>query len=159
MFTTGDSDPNDNKYTSAFTLNQYGLPGAVWFNHKTLILFPFTATVSNYTGAVSDISNQGYGLLAGILSAAYDVVPDTLNVKVGAAYGQSMVRPPPTNFGIPRGKTIGAELNLEIKYQIRYLMTLGLHLAYMTVGNFYDANPQVDGNPWAAFTTFTWYAF
>jgi hypothetical protein len=34
----------------------------VWFNHKTLILFPFTQTVSNYTGAVTDISNQGYGL-------------------------------------------------------------------------------------------------
>ena len=38
----------------------YGLPGAVWFNHKTLLLFPFTSTVNNYTGAVTDISNQGY---------------------------------------------------------------------------------------------------
>lgn len=159
MFTSGDSNLQDGKYTGAFTMNQYGLPGAVWFNHKTLILFPFTATVSNYTGAVTDISNQGFGLLAGILSASYDVVPDTLNVKAGLAYGQSMVQPPDTSFGIPRGKTLGAEINLEVKYQIRYLMTLGLHLAYMTVGNFYDANPQVDGNPWAAFTTFTWYAF
>jgi hypothetical protein len=159
MFTTGDSDLSDGKYTGAFTMNQYGLPGAVWFNHKTLILFPFTSTVSNYTGAVVDISNQGFGLLAGILSASYDVIPDTLNVKVGAAYAQSAVRPPPGPFDIPRGKTLGAEFNLEVKYHIRYLMTLGLHLAYMSAGNFYDANPEVMRNPWAAFTTFTWYAF
>ena len=26
-------------------------------------------------------------------------------------------------------------------------------------GNFYDGNPRVTANPWAAFTTFTWYAF
>lgn len=160
IFSSGDSDLSDGSFTSAFTLNNYGLPGAVWFNHKTLIMFPFTSTVNNYTGAVTDLSNQGFGLLAGILAASYDVVPNTLNVKVGAAYAQSAVTPPPSaELGIPRGKTIGAELNLEVKYQIRYLMTLGLHLAYMSVGNFYDANPQVIGNPWAAFTTFTWYAF
>jgi hypothetical protein len=159
MFTTGDSDLSDGKYTGAFTLNQYGLPGAVWFNHKTLILFPFTSTVSNYTGSVVDISNQGYGVLAAILSASHDVIPDTLNVKVGAAYGQSAVRPPPGALGIERGRTLGAEFNLEVKYQIRYLMTVGLHLAYMSAGNFYDANPEVMKNPWAAFTTFTWYAF
>ena len=159
MFTTGDSDPNDNKYTSAFTLNQYGLPGAVWFNHKTLILFPFTSTVSNYTGAVIDISNQGYGLLAGILAAKYDLIRDKLNVKVGAAYAQSTVRPPATDLGVERGHTVGAEVNVELTYQIRYLMQIGLHGAYLFVGNFFDGNREVLTNPYAVYTTFTWYAF
>jgi hypothetical protein len=159
MFTTGDKDPNDDKYTSAFTLNQYGLPGAVWFNHKTLILFPFTSTVSNYTGAIVDISNQGYGVLAGILAAKYDLIRDTLNVKVGAAYAQSTVRPPATDLGIERGSTVGAEVNVELTYQIRYLMQVGLHGAYLFAGNFFDGNPGVLTNPYAVFTTFTWYAF
>ncbi len=159
IFTSGDSDPTDGKYTSAFTMNHYGLPGAVWFNHKTLILFPFTSTVSNYTGAIVDISNQGFGLLGAIASASYDLIPDTLNVKVGAAYAQAVVRPPPTADGVERGQTVGAELNLELKYHIRYLMTVGLHLAYLSVGNFYDGNAEIIHDPWAAFTTFTWYAF
>ncbi len=159
MFTTGDSDPNDDRYTSAFTLNQYGLPGAVWFNHKTLILFPFTSTVSNYTGAIVDISNQGYGVLAAILAAKYDLIRDTLNLKLGAAYAQSTVRPPPTALGIQRGHTVGAEVNAELTYQIRYLMTVGLHGAYLFAGSFFDGNPQVTSNPYAVYTTFTWYAF
>ena len=159
MMTTGDSNLGDGKYTGVFTMNQYGLPGAVWFNHKTLLIFPFTNTVSNYTGAVTDISNQGYGLLAGIVSAAYDIIPNTLNLKLGVAYAQSMVKPPPTALGIARGQTIGAEFNAELKYTIRYLMTVGLHAGVMTPGTFYDGNTQVSGLPWAAFTTFTWYAF
>lgn len=159
MFVSGDSDPSDGKFTSAFTLNNYGLPGAVWFNHKTLILFPFSSTVSNYTGAVTDISNQGFGLVSGIVSAAWDIVPDTLNFKVGAAYAQSAVRPPMTPEGIERGRTIGIELNAELKYSIRYLMTVGLHFAWLDLGNFYDGNPEVTSDPYAAFATFTWYAF
>jgi hypothetical protein len=131
----------------------------VWFNHKTLILFPFTQTVSNYTGAVTDISNQGYGLAALIGTAAWDVVPNTLNLKLGGAIAQAMARPPATAQGIERGSTMGAEINAEIKYHIRYLMTVGLHGAVMIPGNFFDGNVKVDGIPWAMFSTFTWYAF
>lgn len=159
MLVTGDSDQTDDKYSSAFTMNQYGLPGAVWFNHKTLILFPFTQTVSNYTGAITDISNQGYGLAALIGTAAWDVVPNTLNLKLGGAVAQAMARPPATAQGIERGSTMGAELNAELKYHIRYLMTVGLHGAVMIPGSFFDGNVKVDGIPWAMFSTFTWYAF
>jgi len=158
MFTTGDQDPSDDVYTSAFTMNYYGLPGAVWFNHKTLILFPFTTTVSNYTGAVTDISNRGLGLGAAIASASWDIVPNKLNAKIGGAYGQSIERGPELNGVVP-GRVIGAEVNAELKYQFRYLMTLGLHGGYMFRGNFYDGNDQVTTNPWAAFLTFNWIAF
>lgn len=159
MLTSGDSTPGDDKYTGAFTLNNYGLPGAVWFNHKTLLLFPFTQTVSNYTGAVTDISNQGFGLMSAIATMSYDLIPYKLNIKGGVAYAQSMVKPPATSDGVERGRTVGLEVNAELNWHIRYLMTVGLHVGYLAVGNFFDGNVQVLSDPWAAFTTFTWYAF
>lgn len=162
MFTTGDDDIKDSEYDGVMTLNHYGLPGSVWFNHKTLLMFPFTSTVSNYTGAVTDISNQGYGLMAAILAAKTDLVPDVLNLKLGAAAARSVAaRTPSTVDGITfaRGKTIGAEFNVELNWQIRYLMNLGFHAGYMALGDFHDATPTAGENPWAAFTTFTWYGF
>lgn len=159
MYSTGDSDLTDDEYTGAFTLNHYGLPGAVWFNHKTLILFPFTSVVSNYTGAVTDISNQGYGLRAGIFAARWDLIPDKLNFKAGAAHAWADVKPPNFVAGRRRGKDIGTEINAEFELHFRYLMTLGVHAAYMIRGSFYEANPNVTADPWAFFTTFTWYGF
>ncbi len=164
MFSTGDSDPTDDKYTSAFTMNYYGLPGAVWLDSRTLILFPFAQTVSNFTGGVTDLSNQGFGLVSGVLTGAWDIVPYRLNLKLGAAYAQTAVRPTPSGDGRARGKTLGAEINAELTYTIRYLMNVGLHAGYMFSGNFYDGADadgidRVDGNIWALFSTFTWYAF
>jgi hypothetical protein len=159
MFSTGDSNLGDDRYTGAFTLNQYGLPGAVWFNHKMLLLFPFTSTVNNYTGAVTDISNQGFGLQTVIATGSYDLVPNKLNLKVGVGHANSSVTPPEETAGVVRGRVIGTEINAELRYTIRYLMTVGLHGGYMIRGNFYDGNPRITANPWAAFTTFTWYAF
>ena len=159
LYVTGDQDPNDARYTSAFTMNMYGLPGAVWFNHRALLLFPFTSTVNNYTGAIADISNQGLGTTAAIASAAWDVVPNTLNVKVGTALGTANATPAPSLSGVARGRFMGVEVNAEVKWHIRYLMTVGLHGAYMVRGNFYDGNDRVAADPWALFSTFTWYAF
>lgn len=159
MFTSGDSDPTDGKYTSAYTMNFYGLPGAVWFNHKTLLLFPFTSTVSNYTGAVTDISNQGFGLASAIATASYDIIPNKLNAKLGGAFAQSMATPPPTQDGVQRGRFIGVEVNAELVYQLRYLMNIGLHGGYMKKGNFYEGNARLTEDPWAVFSTFTWIAF
>jgi hypothetical protein len=140
-------------------MNAYGLPGAVWFNHKTLLLFPFTSTVNNYTGAVSDISNQGYGVTAAILAATYDLVPNTLSLKLGSAAGWSSATPGDALAGEGRGRFIGVEFNAELKWQIRYLMTVGLHGAYMVRGDFYNGVSRAPANPYALFTTFTWYGF
>ncbi|WP_223758952.1 hypothetical protein [Myxococcus sp. RHSTA-1-4] len=160
MFTTGDDNLADERYTSAFTLNQYGLPGAVWFNHKMLILFPFTGTVNNYTGAVTDISNQGYGLRAGIASAAWDVIPNKLNLKVATGIATSGATPEPwTGSEVRRGRYVGTEVNAELRYHLRYLMTAGVHAGYLFRGSFYDGSPTVRSDPFAVFTTFTWYAF
>ncbi len=159
MFSSGDSNPNDGKYTSAFTLNNYGLPGAVWFNHKMLLLFPFTRTVSNYTGAVTDISNEGYGLMALLGTAAWDIIPYSLNGKIGVGYAQSAVQPENGSDGVSRGQTIGLEVNAELLWKIRYLMEVGLHVGYMVPGSFYNGNDRVRSNPWAAYLSYTWYAF
>jgi hypothetical protein len=159
MFSTGDDDLSDGKYKSAFTMNQYGIPGAVWFNHKMLLLFPFTSTANNYTGAVTDLSNQGYGLQALMATASWDAIPNKLNFKLGTGFARSSVTPPELTPGTPRGSTIGTEINAEVKYNIRYLMTVGLHAGYMFRGDFYDGSQSVTTNPWAAYTTFTWYAF
>jgi hypothetical protein len=166
MISSGDDDPTDDQYSGPFTMNYYGLPGAVWFNHKTLLLFPFTNTVGNYTGAVTDISNQGFGLGAGILTAAWDLIPNTLNLKLGTAYAQSAAQPTPvpdpddpSGAGIERGKTLGLEVNAELTWHLRYLMTIGLHGGYLMRGDFYENNPRLPDDPWAMFTTFTWYAF
>ncbi len=159
MFTTGDGNPTDERYTSAFTLNYYGLPGAVWFDHQTILLFPFTQTVSNYSGAVTDISNQGLGLAAAILSGRWDMVPNKLDLKLGTAAASSSVRPAPNEDNFRRGKLIGVEFNAELRYHLRYLMTVGLHGGYLMRGDFYARNERVSTDPWAAFTTFTWYAF
>ncbi|NMO17343.1 hypothetical protein HPC49_11875 [Pyxidicoccus fallax] len=159
MFTTGDNNLADDRYTGAFTLNQYGLPGAVWFNHKMLILFPFTSTVNNYTGAVTDISNQGYGLRAGIASAAWDIVPNKLNLKLATGIANSGATPARWSPDVRRGRFIGAEVNAELRYHIRYLMTAGLHAGYMFRGSFYDGSTTVRSDPFAVFSTFTWYAF
>ena len=51
------------------------------------------------------------------------------------------------------------DLDAGQAYSFRYLMTVGLHGAYMARGDFFTGNPQVAKDPWAAFTTFTWYAF
>lgn len=159
LFSSGDSNTADGTYTSVFTANFYGLPGAVWFNHRTLILFPFTSTVNNYTGGVTDLSNQGYGVTAGILTGQYDLIPNRLNLKLGTAAATANANPAVQANGVQPGRFMGVEVNAELKWQIRYLMTVGLHAAYLFKGSFYDGNDRVSANPWALFSTFTWYAF
>lgn len=159
FYTTGDSNPGDGTYTGVFTMNSYGLPGAVWFNHKTLLLFPFSSTVNNYTGAITDISNQGYGMSTGILAAGWDVVPHTLHLKLGTAAAWANAKPADALSRPEQGTFMGAEVNAEVKWTIRYLMTVGLHGAYLFKGNFYDGNVRVPNSPWALFTSFTWYGF
>jgi hypothetical protein len=161
IVSNGDDDPTDDRYTGPFTLNYYGLPGAVFFNHRMLLLMPFTSTVGNYSGAVTDVSNQGSGLVAALATISRDLVPNKLAVKVGAGHGQAWAKPVPyAGSTTGRGKTLGTEVNVEVKYTYRYLMTFGVHAGYLLAGSWFDGETsRVKDDPWAAFTTFTWYAF
>jgi hypothetical protein len=120
---------------------------------------PFTSTINNYTGAINDISNQGFGLAMGVLTGQWDVIPRKLNLKLGAAFASTTVDPPPALPDTMRGRIMGTEVNAELRWTIRYLMTAGLHAGYLFKGDFYDGNPRVANNPWALFTTFIWYGF
>ncbi len=158
---SGDKSLTDGHYNSAFTLNYYGLPGASFYTHRTLLLFPFTQTVVNYSGAISDLSNQGSGLRSGILAATYDLIPNKLNLKVGTAYARSQNTPLAyVGSSSGRGKYIGTEVNAELRYTIRFLMTVGLSAGYLFRGDWFDGETsRVPQDPFAIFTTFTWYAF
>jgi len=219
LYTQGDKDPNDDKYTGAFTMNYYGLPGATWVSHKALILFPFGESISHFTGAMTDISNQGYGTRMFIFAFYRDVIPNKLNIKVGYARAyanaskevtyrnnalyqdldtqiSAQVNADPQlqnlltlayqgkpnyiykdNSGVFKtnffreysGKLIGTEYNVEVVYQIRYLMTVGIHFAKMFLGDFYKTEVNefgqkvrpntVDRDPYAIFLTFKWTGF
>jgi hypothetical protein len=78
---------------------------------------------------------------------------------LGTAAGWSNAIPADIQGGTGRGKFIGLEFNAELKWNIRYLMTVGLHGAYMIRGDFYAGVQRVTTNPYAFFTTFTWYGF
>lgn len=219
LYTRGDNDPKDEKYTGAFTMNYYGLPGATWVSHKALILFPFGEAISHFSGAMVDISNRGYGVKAVIAAFYYDVIPNKLNIKLGIAKASANVGQEVTyrsnslysdfdseirtlvnsdpNLAqlvqlIYNGKpsfayldklgviqtnlfreytstNMGTEYNFEIVYQIRYLMTVGLHFGKMFLGNFYKSEVNqfgqkvrpnnIDRDPYAIFLTFKWIGF
>ena len=75
--------------------------------------FPFTSTANNYSGAVTDISNQGYGLRAAIATGAMDLIPNKLNLKLGGALASSDASPARWAEDARRGRFVGAELNAE----------------------------------------------
>ncbi|MCM8820007.1 MAG: hypothetical protein NC925_04335 [Candidatus Omnitrophica bacterium] len=219
LYTQGDNDPKDEKYTGAFTMNYYGLPGTTWVSHKALVLFPFGEAISHFSGAITDISNRGYGTKAFIIAFYYDIIPNKLNIKFGYARATAnapqevtyranslykdldseiiaLVNADPnlaqlvqliyngkptfaytdksgvvqTNlFREYTSKYMGTEYNFEIVYQIRYLMTVGLHFGKMFLGDFYKSEVNefgqkvrpnnIDRDPYAIFLTFKWIGF
>jgi hypothetical protein len=157
LLVSGDTDPADERYGSVITLNHYGLPGALWFDHGTLILFPFVQTISNYTGAVTDLSNRGHGLATAIAAASYELVPRRLSVKLGGAYAQAMAAPRGEAGAMQGGRHIGTELNAELSGRLSASMQSGLHAGVLFAGDLYDGNPDMATDPFAVFTTFSWF--
>ncbi|MCA9542274.1 MAG: hypothetical protein KC620_25430, partial [Myxococcales bacterium] len=159
LYTTGDDDPTDGRYEAPMTFNHYGLPGAAWFSHRLLLLFPYTEAINNYTGAIIDIANQGFGTTAGVLSSGWDVPGTALNLELTLGFARCSVDPTPGLDGGARGRTVGFEANAKARYTLREAMTVGVLGGYMVAGDFYDSTPGATANPWAFFTTFSWVAF
>lgn len=160
VYTTGDDNNiSDGKYSGVLTGNNWTAPGAVFFSHGLYLLLPHGNVVNRFTGAVIDIQNIGYGLMAGSFSASYDLIPNKFKVKSAVGFGASPVTP---NNG---GNTIGTEINLNLLYKLRVYMDLELHAAYLSLGDFYDS-PVVNGNvnerpkdPWVLFASLKWIMF
>jgi hypothetical protein len=166
IYTSGDADAlEDGKYSGVITGNQWGAPGAIFVSSGSYLLMPHGNVVNRFTPAVMDISNMGYGLTYANLSASKGIIPNKLNAKVGVSAGLSNVQP---SGG---GAFIGAEVNGNIQYNFGPYMSLELHGAYLSLGNFYDSKQAAYGspvnggvderpvNPWTAFLVFKWLMF
>ena len=108
-----------------------------------------------------------YGALAGAVffSDTKSNKSNKLNTKIGVSAGLSNVQP------AGGGAFIGAEVNGNIQYNFGPYMSLELHGAYLSLGDFYDSkqaaygspvNGDIDGrptNPWTAFLVFKWLMF
>ncbi|MCW8849892.1 MAG: hypothetical protein OQJ81_07930, partial [Melioribacteraceae bacterium] len=160
VFTTGDDNNiSDGKYSGVLTGNNWTAPGAVFFSHGLYLLLPHGNVVNRFNAAVIDIQNIGYGLMAGSLSASYDLIPNKFKIKSAVGFGAS----PVTASG--GGSTIGTEFNLNLLYKLKVFMDLELHAAYLSLGDFYDS-PVVNGglnvrpdNPWVLFASLKWIMF
>lgn len=141
IYTTGDSDGiSDGKYNGVVTGNTYGAPAGPFTTSGAYLLMPHSNVVNRFYSAVSDLSNQGYGLSAGTLNASFDLVRNVLTAKVGAAAAGSNVAPP---MG---GHFIGVEANAMLAWRIRVFLSVELHAAYLHLGDFYDSPRERPGS-------------
>jgi hypothetical protein len=160
LYTSGDgNNASDGTVNSVITGNVYGSPVGIYSSHRALLLFPDPQVVNRYYSAVQDISNMGLGVSALFLNAAHDFVPNRFNAKVGLATAISNTTPQGGDA------YMGTEVNLEMKYNLKVFLTVGLDVGYLKLGGFYDApSATFDGrrpehDPWVAFTTLSWLMF
>lgn len=165
LYTTGDPDGADNGHVgSVITGNVYGSPVGIYTTGRALLLFPDAKVVNRYYSAVHDIGNQGLGVTGLFLNASRDLVPHRLNAKAGVATAFA-------NASLPGGgRYVGTEVNLELTYTLRVFLDVGLHAAYLALGDFFDAPEAVftppgepppgrPANPWTVFLTLSWLMF
>ncbi len=159
LFTSGDNNGvADKKLSSVITGNVWGSPTGIYSSHKALLLFPDPQVVNRYYSAVHDISNMGFGVTAGFLSFSKDFIPNRFSGKLGFATAISNVTP-------QGGESyIGSEVNIELKYNIKTFLTVGISAGYLKLGDFYNApsvtyDKQRPKDPWVIFTSLSWLMF
>ena len=167
IYASGDDNAlEDKKYSGVLTGNMWASPGNVFIGSGAYLLFPHGNVVNRFTPLVSDFSNMGYGLMGGTVNASYDVIPHKLNTKIGGAYAMSVAKPE------GGGANLGTELNAKVSYNFGPFMSIGVHGAYVWLGDFYDSSDDTYGsdvngvynddrplNPWTAFIVFKWLMF
>ena len=157
LYATGDDDPDDRTLSSVVTGNSFGTPGALFAHHRTLLLFPDPRSVNRHVGVVYDPGNLGYGLQALMFAASADLLPETLNLKVGAAYAAAAALP----LDAP-SRAIGAELNAELLYRPAPFLWLGAHAGVVRLGRFLESPARAptplpsSDTPWTAALSVTW---
>ena len=161
LHTSGDDGIDDDTYSGVMTANTWTSPGAIFTSHGAYLLFPHVNVVNRFYGAVTDLSNQGYGVSAAFLNASTDLIRNKLIFKLGAAGATSTVTPE------GGGNMIGVEGNARLTWRIGPLLALEGHAAYMAPGDFFDSPDVVegveeDGRPpdaWTTFATLRWLLF
>ncbi len=159
QFSTGDEDGvDDGTINSVLTGNVWGSPVGIYSAHRAFLLFPDPQVVSRYYSMVHDISNMGLGVTAVAVNGMRDIVPNLFSAKIGGAAAMS-------NYALPDGGNfIGAEINTELRYNLKVFLSVSLSAAYAITGDFYDSpRATVDGqnprDPWTAFVTLNWLMF
>ncbi|MGE5399679.1 MAG: hypothetical protein ACM3S2_04695 [Ignavibacteriales bacterium] len=159
IYTTGDDNGlSDKSLNSVITGNVYGSPTGIYSSHKALLLFPDPQVVNRYYSAVHDISNMGLGVTGAFFNIYRDFIPNRFSGKLGFATAVSNVT--------PKGGAsyMGSEVNMELKYNLKVFLTLGLSAGYLKLGDFYNA-PSVTydhtrpKDPWVIFTSLSWMMF
>lgn len=165
-YTSGDGNGlKDGKYTGVITGNQWASPGAIPISSGAYIMMPHGNVVNRYTPLIADISNMGYGLTAATLSFSRGLIPNRFNARVGSAVAFSGVEPQGGSY------FMGAEINGSLVYNFGPFMSLELHGAFVSLGDFYKSSENTHGspinggrtqkpiNPWTAFLVFKWLMF
>jgi hypothetical protein len=143
VFTTGDGNGiSDGTYNGVLTGNNWTTPGAVFIGTGMYLLMPHGNVVNRYRAAVIDIQNMGYGLTAGALTVARDLVQNKVRIKGGAGMGFA------TKTAKGMDNMIGTELNMSLRYRPKVFLDLELHAAYMWLGSFYES-PVANGTAFA----------
>ncbi len=168
VYTSGDNNAlEDKKYSGVITGNQWGAPAGIFIGTGAYLLFPHANVVNRFTPAIADMSNMGYGITGGTINISKDIIPYKISAKLGFASALSNVTPE------GGGNFMGAEINTAAQYNFGPFMSIGVHAAYLKLGDFYDSNDSsysfdVNGggpdslrpvDPWTAFIVFKWLMF
>lgn len=160
IYSTGDDDGiSDGTYSGVLTGNNWTSPGAVFIGHGLYMLLPHGTVVNRWNAAVVDLQNIGHGLTAGIVTAKRELIPNKLRVQTAMGAGWASAVPD----GV--GSFIGWEANLGLVWTPKVFLDIELHLAHLSLGEFYDWD-EVNGgladrplDPWTAFANVKWIMF
>ncbi len=97
-------DEDSGRYTGVITGNSYGIVGAVYATHGTLLLFQDPGAVNRQVAVVYDASNRGDGLVGITGGVGYDLVPNRVTAQLGAGTALTAAMAP-----------MGTELNLRLR--------------------------------------------
>lgn len=134
-----DGEPDD--YGGVITGNSYGIAGAAYATSGTLLLFPDIGAINRQSALVYDIANQGKGLRAGLVSIAYDVVPNKLNLSAWAAHARD-----------DDNTVVGTELGGRLTYEALLFLNVGMAGARVS-------GTSLPEDPWTVLGTFDWLVF
>lgn len=134
-------DEAKSQYTGILTGNSYGIVGAVWASHGCVLLLPDPKAINRQVAVLPDVSGAGRGLMVGLVSAGYDLVPNRLNLTVGAGQASDA-----------SGTPLGTEVNVKLTGKPWLFGDVSLVAAALPVTTF-------DVMPWMLYSSLDWVVF
>lgn len=153
VIATSRDQPDRGTYTGMVTGNSYGVVGAVYASHGTVLLFPDISSINRQISLVSDVSDQGDGLVAMTGSFGWDPVPNKVTVTAGGGYAQDGA-----------GNALGTEINARVTWEPWLLCKVSAVAARVLDAHAGGADAHagriaVPEDPWAAYGYLEWVVF